>query len=192
MKPKYLLLFLFIALLIGGGFLLFSAPKDASSGIVIGESLKVDTVNSSLILLSNLDTLATDGLYYAAWGTGEKEPYENSNGKTTELYDAQIYLLLGECKNGSMAQDNMDAWLAAAKSNYEVISETEAVYNGQTYTKLIYRFKNTNSPHTDGISVFTVTGGSAVCIELVCREHFQEYLESILSDFLKRCSYITE
>lgn len=190
MKLKHLFLFLFLALLVIGGFWLFSSPEGQDASIItIGGSLTVDNTDGGMTLLSNLDALAADGLYYAAWGMGSKESYENEDGKNVDLYDAQIYVLLGECQDSDAAQNYIDTWLAAGKSNYEVLSEEKATYHGQSYSKLIYRLKNKDNPFAHGISVFTVSGNNAVCMELVCREKLEEDPETLLSGFLNCCTY---
>lgn len=49
-------------------------------------------------MLDNKDILAANGLYYASWVNGEPQPYENSEGKTVDLYDAQLTLVVQENK----------------------------------------------------------------------------------------------
>lgn len=191
MKLRYLF-FLLCTVLTLGGCSMFSSSLDDAAQITIGSSLEIDNTDSSRTLLDNMDALATDGLYYAAWGIGENEPYENSDGKTVKLYDAQIYVLLEECKNSSAAQRSMNSWLDTGRANYEILEETEAAYNGQTYTKLTYRFKGEDNPYANGISVFSVSGNSAVCVELTCRNRFADDPETVLTDFLNSCTYITE
>lgn len=191
MKLRYLFFLLCSALTLCGCSMFSSSPDNAAQ-ITIGSSLEIDNTDSSRTLLDNMDALATDGLYYAAWGIGENEPYENSDGKTVKLYDAQIYLLLEECKSSAAAQHSMDSWLDTGRTNYDVSEETEAAYNGQTYTKLTYRFKGEDSPYAHGISVFLVSGSSAVCVELTCRDRFADDPETVLTDFLNSCTYLTE
>lgn len=169
-----------------------AAAPDASAStddITLGKSLTVRNTDSRLVLLSNLDTLAADGLYYASWVAGSAVPYENSDGDTVDLYDATLYLLLGEYKNEQTAQNNMDAWLGTAKENYAVINEEEFTCNGQTYLLITYDFTNEDNPYTHGISAFTSSGNNAVCAELTCQEQFKEDLHDILTDFLTCCTF---
>ncbi len=189
MKIYYFLLFICIILLTGCSF---SSLSEDSSHLTIGNSMEVNTIDSDLILLDNMDTLATDGLYYASWGIGEKEPYETSEGKTIDLYDAQIYLLLGEYANDETAQQNMNSWFTGAKANYEVLNEETITYNDQTYSLITYTFKNKNNPFIQGISVFTVSNNSTICIELTCGKNFKEDLKTVLLDFLNKCSYVKD
>lgn len=157
--------------------------------ITIGGSLIVHNTDTRLTLLDNKDTLSADGLYYAAWTAGNSEPYENSDGDTVDLYDAQLYLLLGEFKNSDAAQQNMNNWLTAGQTNYDVITEDTVTYNEQTYTMIAYNFANKENPYSHGVSAFGVHNNLAVCIELTCREDYQEDLQQMLADFLKNCMY---
>lgn len=195
-KRKYWLYALCIILLLTGCSALSPAPTEgttkASDTITIGNCLSIRNIDSRLMLQRNLDTLAADGLYYTAWTIGSAEPYENSDGDTVDLYDAELYLLLGEYKNTQTAQDNRDAWLTAAKTNYEVLSEEEITCNGQTYSLITYNCIHEDNPYARGISAFGAYEDSAVCIELTCREQFEEDLRGILVDFLNHCTYGTD
>lgn len=157
--------------------------------ITVGNSLKIKNTNTQLTLLDNKETLAADGLYYATWVMGNSEVYENSDGDSIDLYDAQLYLLLGESENSENAQRNIDSWLAAAKTNYEIINEEESTIRKQPYLLITYNSKNNNSPYSHGISAFGTFNNNAVCIELTCRENFTEDLKPILINFLNSCYY---
>lgn len=162
---------------------------DTSDYVKIGDVLTVQKSDSRLALLDNKDALSTDGLFYCAWTIGNSEPYENSEGDTVDLYDAQLYLLLGEFVSSQKAQENMDDWLASAKNNYDLIKEEEIICNGQTYTLITYSYIKESNPYARGASAFGVYEGNAVCIELACRDNFTDDPESILTDFLDNCTY---
>lgn len=164
---------------------------DESGALEVGTVLTVRNTDERLKLLDNKTALAADGLYYATWGIGDSEPYENSDGETVDLYDAQLYLLLSETKDQEEAQKSMDTWLDAARTNYNVSAEEEITGGGQTYTMLTYTCKSPDTPYARGVSAFAVSDDSAVCIELTCVEGFQEDLRNILTDFLDCCSYST-
>lgn len=164
-------------------------PAEHVSHLTVGHGLEIKNIDSRLVLVDDNSTLAADGLYYASWGSGNVTPYENSDGNTADLYDANLYLLLGESKDHTSAQRNIDTWMEAAKTNYKILDETETVCNGQSYTLLTYDCISENSPYTRGISAFGAFGNNAVCIELTCIENFNEDLEPILADFLNNCSY---
>lgn len=160
-----------------------------SKDVQIGKSLTVHNADTRLKLLSNLDTLSADGLYYASWAAGSSEPYENSDGDTVDLYDAQLYLLLGEFKSSDAAQQNMDTWFTAGQTNYSTTDEETVTCNGQSYTVVTYNFDNEENPYERGVSAFGVHQNLAVCIELTCRENYQEDLYEMLITFLDNCTY---
>lgn len=160
-----------------------------SEYVTIGRHLTVHNTDSRLTLLDHKDTLASDGLYYASWTAGSPEEYENSDGDTVDLYDAQLYLLLAECKTVEAAEDNRKSWLESGRTNYEVTDEKTISCNGQSYTLLTYRFTNEENPYSHGVSAFGVFENCAVCAELTCQETYDENPEEILTAFLEGCSY---
>lgn len=162
---------------------------ETSDYVKIGDVLTVQKSDSRLSLLDNKDALSTDGLFYCTWTIGNSEPYENSEGDTVDLYDAQLYLLLGEFVNSQKAQENMDNWLASAKMNYELVKEEEITCNGQTYTLITYGYLNESNPYARGASAFGIFENSAVCVELACRDNFADNPGNILIDFLDNCTY---
>lgn len=168
-----------------------STPADPAH-ITIGSSLKVDDVDSALQLQNNIDTLATDGLYYASWVIGEAKPFEKKDGETVDFYDAQLYLLLGEFPTSDDSKTHADSWYSIGKKNYEIQTEENITCHGQDYLMITYRLTGEDSPFAHGISVFAAPQNCAVCIELTCREDFDGDLRTILMDFLNCCTYIAE
>lgn len=195
MKLKFSICILCLSFLLGGcaSSLLTPEPLDdtwADSGYAnVGGVLTIENSDNRFTLLDNRDTLSSEGLYYAAWTIGDAVPFENSGGDTVDLYDAHLYLLLGEYSSHDRALENMGKWLTAGKNNYEVQSEEEITCNHQTYTMISYQFPNSDNPYDRGISVFGACGKSAVCIELTCRETFTEDLRTLMVTFLEHCTY---
>ncbi len=187
-----LILFLCMGLMLSGCGASPSQPEKKAAAYVpslsIGHSLDIQNIDSRLLLVDDNSALAADGLYYASWGIGEASSYENSDGDTVDLYDASLYLLLGESKDQAAAQNNVDTWMAAAKENYEILDEKEAAYNGQPYTILTYRCASEENPYARGASAFGTAGSNALCIELTCQEDFKEDLPSLLTAFLEGCT----
>lgn len=142
-----------------------------------------------LTLLDNKETLAADGLYYAAWATGDSVPYENDDGEIVDLYDAQLYLLASETNDEKSAEKNYQTWLSAAKNNYDVLAVEDITCNGQSYTFITYNCIGDNSPYDHGVSAIGVHGAHAVCAELTCVEGYEENLTSLLKKFLDNCHY---
>lgn len=192
-KSKYIACILCITTVLSGCSVLPSASADNtvvdSDYVAIGNRLTVHNTDTRLTLFNNIDTLSADGLYYASWTAGDSEPYENSDGDTVDLYDAQLYLLLGEFKSSDAAQENMDNWFAAGQANYDVTSEETVTCSGQSYTMVTYNFPNEENPYSHGVSAFGVYHDLAVCVELTCRENYQEDLREMLTDFLDNCTY---
>lgn len=200
MKLKRLFFILCAGLVLTGcahASLLSQGTKEdtwADSGyITVGHHLTVQNTDNRMDLLENMDVLSADGLYYATFTMGSSEPYENADGDTVDLYDAQLYLLLGEFKDSQDARNNMDMWLTSGKSNYEVLSEEEVICNGQSYSLITYNCTSDSNPFERGVSAFGATEcdgtGTAVCIELTCRENFKDDLKTILIHFLDNCTY---
>lgn len=192
-KPRHVAVLSFIALTLSGCSLLPSVSDDNSvvdsDYVSVGSSLTVHNTDSRLTLQNNLDTLSADGLYYASWTAGNSELYENSDGDTVDLYDAQLYLLLGEFKSSDAARQNMDNWLAAGQTNYNVTDQETITAGDLTYTTVTYSFSNEENPYSHGMSAFGVYNNLAVCVELACREDYDEDLEQMLIDFLNNCTY---
>lgn len=155
----------------------------------IGHNLTIENSDNRFTLLENRDTLSSEGLYYATWTIGDSMPFENSDGDTVDLYDAHLYLLLGEYPSPDRATENMEKWLTAGKNNYEVLTEEEITCNNQIYTMISYHFTGAENPYDRGVSVFGVCGKNAVCIELTCRENFAEDLKTIIIPFLEHCTF---
>lgn len=155
---------------------------------MVGTAVGIE-VPKPFTLLETNESLAADGLYYATWVTGSSVPYENSDGDTIDLYDAQLYFLSSEALNEESAESNYDSWLAAAKENYEVHAEDTVTLNGQTYTFITYDCTGEDSPYDRGVSAFGVCGTTAVCAEFTCLENYTEDLETLLTAFLDGCHF---
>lgn len=188
-KSKHIIVVSCVVLLLCA-FVLFSRVG-VPTVVKLGSSFTVDNTSESRILLNHIDTLARDGLYYAAWGIGEKEDCKDTNGKTISLHDAQIYFLLGEYPNVEQAEENMQVWLDTGRTNYEVVKEDTILFCGEECTRLIYRFADPESLYANGVSIFGVLENSAVCIELTCRETFTGDQIATMEDFLGACTHIT-
>ena len=184
------ILLCFLPFFAGCSFSSASGDRTAEDGtVLVGHTLEVRNNDDRLTLIDNKDALAADGLYYAAWAAGNCEPYENRDGDTVDLYDAQLYLLLGEAKSTEDAQHDMDAWLAAAKENYEVQKKDAVSCGGNTYTLLTYQCKSADTPYDRGVSAFYTDQNIAVCNELTCSTDYTEDLYFMLTNFLSNCSY---
>ena len=191
-KKKLLLSIACLSLFLSG----CSAPPQTTtdgkewqeSWTAIGGNIGIDAPDQ-LTLLDVKEELAADGLYYATWVDGNSVPYENSDGDTVDLYDAQLYFLASETTSEKSAQENCSTWLAAAKATYDVLSETAITCNGQPYTLITYNCVGEDTPYDRGVSAFGTCGVNAVCIELTCLENYKEDLSSLLTRFLDGCHF---
>ena len=92
----------------------------------VGKTLVAPAPPEDFTLLDNKDILAANGLYYASWVNGEPQPYENSEGKTVDLYDAQLTLVVQENKTEEKATSAVSGWQELAQQNYD-ISDTQTL-----------------------------------------------------------------
>jgi len=195
MKKRIYLFPLCLALLLSG---CASGPRTAADGsqwqedwVPVGTRIGIEAPEH-LALLDNKETLAADGLYYAAWTAGDAIPYENSDGDTVDLYDAQLYFLSCEAMTEEKAKESCEAWLSAARENYEIHTEDVVTLGGQTYTWIAYDCVSEDSPYDRGVSAFGVCGATAVCAEFTCLTDYTEDLETTLTDFLNGCHFKAE
>lgn len=160
--------------------------------IQMGTQLEIEKPDDRFTLRDHKDALAADGLYYISWSMGETESYESSDGDTIDLYDAQLHLLLSECRNDEDARKACSNWLEAARENYEVSEEEEIICNEQAYTCIHYQCPGKENPYDRGVSAFATSNSNAVCIEFTCQKDFTEDLQQLLTDFLNGCHYKTD
>lgn len=192
MKKKNLLYFICLPLLLTG---CSSSPQIARDGqkwqeewTRIGANIGIDAPEQ-FTLLDNKDVLAPNGLYYTTWVTGNSVSYENNDGNTIDLYDAELYFLTSEANSEQANQKNYADWLSAAKENYDVHSENTIICNGQTYTLITYSYIAEDTPYNHGASAFGYGDTNAVCAEFACLENYTENPETSLIEFLNCCHY---
>ena len=190
---KTILLFFCLLLFITG---CSPAPRTAGDSAdkqdgqtAIGPVMTVEAPKE-FTLLDNKDALSADGLYYATWVTGNSVPYENSDGDTVDLYDAQLYLLASETSDKKEAEKSRQAWLASAEDKYQIRTTDTITCNRRSYTLISYDCVSENSPYDHGVSALGVCGANAVCAELTCTKDYEGDLAALLTDFLDNCQYI--
>lgn len=108
---KYVCLLLAVCVCLSGCAAL--PPRQAADGlarsgdwVTVGGVIGVETPGG-LDPLENNDALSANGMYYATWSMGEAVPYTNADGEASELYDAQLYLLLA----GYPSSSSMSRWM---------------------------------------------------------------------------------
>ena len=156
---------------------------------MLGAALGVEEPGNGLVLLDNNTALAANDTYLAVWASGKAMPYVNADGDDTEIYEAQLYLLLMGCKDAASARANVDDWTARTNEIYTVTDTRTEIYNGQSYTLLTYACGSDTNPYHRGISAFAVFENYAVSAELTCLEEYNGDAAAILTAFLNGCHY---
>lgn len=85
---------------------------------MLGTVLGVETPKNNFTLLENDSVLTGDDTYFATWVTGEPTAWVNEDGKGTDLYPAQIYLLLYGFGDEAAAEEAMAFYLARGSLLY--------------------------------------------------------------------------
>ena len=159
---------------------------------ILGTVLGVDEKSDEFTLLENPLILTGDDTLYATWTHGEATSIKNADGKDTDLYPAEIYLLLFGCEAPSYAEKNLDEWIAREYDIYDVTAENEVTINDQTYTLLSYNVTSKDNPNSYGISAFTIYDSYAISAELTCTDSYEGDAQSAMEDFLLRCHYAAD
>lgn len=157
--------------------------------ITLGQTLGIEKPGHGLTLRDNK---AARQMYYASWSIGEAQPYVNTEGNETNLYDAQLVLLLVYSDKAESAQVNVNEWLDLAKNSYTIADTSQQTYNGQEFTVLTYTLEPDTSPFAFGASAFSVYGPWAISAEFTCQDSFEGYAEEILADILEHCHYAAQ
>lgn len=170
-------------------------PERAADGsgwdegwVTVGGVIGVDAP-SGMDPRENNEALAANGMYYATWSMGGAEPYTNEDGEEAELYDAQIYLLLGRYRSAKDAENTLAQWMDMASLNYAIESTAEETHSGVDFTVITYAFESESNPYARGASAFGVYENCAVSVELTCREDFDADPSQLLARFLDHCHY---
>lgn len=157
--------------------------------ITLGRTLGVEEPGHGLTLR---DDKAARNMCYTAWSIGEAQSYVNTSGEETNLYDAQMVLLLAASDTSEEAQMSVDEWLAMAADRYTVTDTAQQTCNGQEFVVLTYTFSSDTSPFSHGVSAFTTFHNWAISVEFACQDTFEEDAWEIVKDFLEHCHYAAD
>lgn len=157
--------------------------------ITLGQTLGVEEPGHDLTLRDNK---AARNMYYNAWSIGEARPYTDSSGEETDVYDAQLVLLLMDAGTAEEAQMNVDEWLNLAADNYTITDTAQKTFNGQEFSVVTYTFPSETSAYAHGVSAFTTFDHWAISAEFACQDAFEKDALEIISDFLDHCHYAAE
>lgn len=138
------------------------------------------------------DTLSVSGLYYAAWTSGEGQAFSNAEGKEATVYDAQIYVLLEECRSAEAAGKAVGEWTAREEETYEVGETETKTFGTQDFALLPLLSGSEDNPYTHGTAAFAVRDKWALSVELMCTDNFTGDSRALLEDFLTGFHYSGE
>lgn len=183
MKRKMLFLILILSLLlVGCGSV--SPPADwDESWTVIAPFLAAEPMEDFTFGESD-DILGLSGVYYATWTNGDARPFTNAKGEETVIFNSQIYVVAQECRTEEDAQQNIAAWKAREKQNYQILEEFGITLNGRDYIMLTMTSGSEGNPYGFGSAAFTVSGSNAICLELVCSDTFTGSPQALLEEFI--------
>lgn len=155
----------------------------------VGSTLVAPAPQDDFVLLDNKDILSANGLYYASWVNGDAQPYENSEGKTVDLYDAQLTLVVQENKTEDKAASAVEGWQTLAQQNYDISDTQTLTAAGQEYTVIQFTYQDESNPYASGVAAFAQRGTSAIEWELSCQDSYSGDALKVLTDFLNSCTY---
>lgn len=163
-------------------------PDWDESWVRVADYVAVEPLDGFELNESN-DMLSVSGLYYAAWAAGEGQDFVNADGNEAVVYDAQIYVLLGECRSGAAAEESVSGWIAREKQSYETKETETMTFGGQAFEVLPLVSGSESNPYTHGTAAFGVRNEWAVSVELLCSEGFDGDPQDILGQFLSGFHY---
>lgn len=138
------------------------------------------------------DLLSISGLYYATWTAGDGQDFVNADGDEAIVYDAQIYVLLEECRSADAAQEAVSAWISREKQSYEAEEPYTKSFGTQSYEIMPLISGSEDNPYTHGTAAFAVREEWGISVELVCSDSFLEDPQAILEQFLAGFHYSGE
>lgn len=157
----------------------------------IGEYVGIEPLEGFTLDESN-DVLSISGLYYAAWTSGEGRDFVNDAGEEALVYDAQIYVLLEECRDPEAARDAVDSWTAREKQSYSTGEPGSGSYGSQEFEILPLLSGREGNPYPRGAAAFAVRDEWAISVELVCADAFEGDPQALLERFLSGFHYSGE
>lgn len=166
-------------------------PDWEKSWVRIGDIIGVEPMEDFSLNESN-DVLSISGLYYATWTCGDGKDYVNTDGDDAIIYDAQIYVLLQECRDSEAAAQTVDTWIAREKQSYTAGETDTESFGTQVFDLLPLSSGKAGNPYSHGIAAFAVREQWAISVELVCSDGFTGNPQSVLARFLTGFHYSGE
>ena len=156
---------------------------------MLGSTLGVEEPGSGFVLLDNNSILTAQDTYLATWVYGDPIDYVTADGDDTQIYEAQLFLLLQGCKDNENARIAMNEWMDLANNIYTASEALAETHGGQEYTILPYTVDSETNPYSRGISAYAVYENYAVSAELVCLDSYAGDIAAILAGFLDGCHF---
>ena len=166
-------------------------PGWDESWVRVADCIGVEPLDGFTLNESN-DLLSVSGLYYTTWASGDGQDFVNADGKEAVVYDAQIYVLLEECRSGSAAEEAVEAWITREKQSYETGDADTKSLGGQDFEILPLISGSEGNPYTHGTAAFAARDEWAISAELVCSDSFSGDSQMILEQFLDGFHYNDE
>ncbi len=154
----------------------------------VGDILAVEPVED-FTANENLDAMSASGLWYATWVTGEAEVRETEQGQRAEIYDAQFYLLIEECKSEAKARAELTVWEDLERKTYDCGDTEPGQYAGQAFSVIPILSAEEDNPYSHGAAALAVRGNYAMSVELMCRDAFEGDPRELLAGFLSGIHY---
>ena len=161
------------------------APWD-DDWIMVGLKIGAEAPGAGFTLR---DVKGAKKMTFTAWSAGEAQSHTNAQGEESDVYDAQLVVLVVEAGTAEAAQASVDEWLSLAGDAYTVDGTAQQVLGGQEFTVLTYGFSSENSAYARGASAFAVYGGCAISAEFACQDSYEGDPMEVLAGFLKNCHY---
>lgn len=170
-----------------------SAEQDLPPGwdknwVLIADYIGVEPLDGFTLNESN-DLLSVSGLYYATWTSGDGQDFVNSDGKEAIVYNAQVYVLLEECRSADAAKKAVETWITREKQSYETGDADTKSLGGQDFEVLPLISGSEGNPYTHGTAAFAARDEWAISVELVCADNFEGNSQEILEQFLAGFHY---
>lgn len=154
--------------------------------IMVGAKIGAETPGGDFTLR---DVKGAKKMTFTAWSVGESQPHTDAQGEESNVYDAQLVILVIEAGTAEAAQTNVDEWLSLAGENYSVTGTTRQTCNGQEFTVLAYDFPSQESAYARGASAFAVYDGCAISAEFACQDSYKGDPAEILTGVLENFHY---
>ncbi|MDE6259845.1 MAG: hypothetical protein K2M42_03130 [Oscillospiraceae bacterium] len=158
------------------------------SWVRIAEYVGVEPLDGFTLNESN-DLLSISGLYYATWTAGDGQDFVNADGDEAIVYDAQIYVLLEECRSADAAQEAVGAWIAREKQSYGAEGTYTKSFGTQSYEIMPLISGGEDNPYTHGTAAFAARDQWAISVEFMCTDSFTGEPQTLLEQFLSGFHY---